>query len=508
MTLRQRLAVTTLAVGLPLVGGMAWFHGYARERAAEEAFAQLAVLHMQNGGRERCEGAPHMWVEGPLHLSGGTHVQPWEGPLAPLRVLPPNTPLFSEEARKQHQHGPGGGLQLYAYDSAFTSANPVAPPLSHALKQAIQDGRAIASSSSNSSDAQPQCDFAVLVRMAWNEGPCSHVLVCRPDGHTHLTWMDRFAPPLTAIIATLAIALVSLFLAIGPVVRRIRKLTRDVRRAAEQQYSVPIEVQGADEVGALARAFNDAGKEIRARISSQETREKALRDFLENTTHDVMIPLTVLQGHLINLKERSAAGQMSDPIVLTSAMNETHYIASLLHNLSIAAKLEAADPAPGDNEVDLNALIVRVSARHLSLAKQQHVQLMHAVPEETVLVRGDVTLIEQAVSNVVYNAVKHHNRMHGHIAVTLARGRDGVTIIRVVDDGPGIEEADMAKLVERYARGNAARSRHPGGRGLGLNIAYRVSQLHHWDMRLSRSEFGGVQVEFIIPRVTPTGSTS
>lgn len=69
--------------------------------------------------------------------------------------------------------------------------------------------------------------------------------------------------------------------------------------------------------------------------------------------------------------------------------------------------------------------------------------------------------------------------------------------LRVLDDGPGIPEGELPHVVERRVRGDAARTRGPGGHGLGLNIAWRVSVLHGWSLQLGRSEYGGLQVDFL-----------
>jgi len=67
--------------------------------------------------------------------------------------------------------------------------------------------------------------------------------------------------------------------------------------------------------------------------------------------------------------------------------------------------------------------------------------------------------------------------------------------LRVIDDGPGIPGAELARLVERGFRGNAARTRSPDGLGLGLNITLRVAELHQLDLRFGPSEYGGLQVD-------------
>src|SRR5262249_39856395 len=106
-------------------------------------------------------------------------------------------------------------------------------------------------------------------------------------------------------------------------------------------------------------------------------------------------------------------------------------------------------------------------------------------------------LLEQAVSNLVYNAICH-NRPGGHAALILED--DGARFrLRVIDDGPGIPEAELAHLVARGFRGNEARTRVPGGQGLGLHIAHplarRVAKLHGFDLALRRSEYGGLEAE-------------
>ncbi|MFY0583466.1 sensor histidine kinase [Cystobacter fuscus] len=124
------------------------------------------------------------------------------------------------------------------------------------------------------------------------------------------------------------------------------------------------------------------------------------------------------------------------------------------------------------------------------------------MPEPPVLVLGDDILIEQAVSNVIYNAVRYNAR-GGHVAVVLEREPGATFRLRVLDDGPGIPEHELPHILERHVRGDAARTRGPGGHGLGLAIASRVTVLHGWSLKLGRSEYGGLQVDFLGEESTP-----
>lgn len=282
--------------------------------------------------------------------------------------------------------------------------------------------------------------------------------------------------------------------AAGPIVRRIRALGTDVRRSAASHYSEPVPAVGDDELADLARAFNQAGEEVRSHLLTLEQREQVLRSFVSNTTHDVMVPLTVLQGHLVGLRKRIDGGGAAAELVV-AALEETHYMASLMHNLGAAAKLEAGEPEIARHPVDLGQVVERVVGRHRPIAQHRAIEVELAVPEEPLRVDGDVTLIEQALSNIVHNAVRY-NHPSGHVAVVLeAREAGRAFSLRVIDDGPGVPEDQLSRLAERNFRGDEARSRRPEGRGLGLHITQEVARRHGFELRIARSAEGGLEVE-------------
>jgi len=377
------------------------------------------------------------------------------------------------------------GVALFAYDAKLVSRNPDAPVIGKTLRRAAEKGADSASTHVTEGEARIQ---RVLVRMSWSEGPCAFVLV------------ERVLPPRPGLFAGLApwpplvvpvlVVLFAILVAIGPVVRRIRRLTGAVQAAARDGYKEGVVVEGSDEIAELARAFDGAGREIRARMDEVASREEALRALLENTTHDVMIPLTVLQGHLTALRDAAEAGERVPAEKVRAAIDEAHYMASLVHNLGVAAKLEGGAPTLRHDPIDLVALVERAVARHRPLARGEDVQLESGVPPEPVVALGDVTLAEQAVGNLVYNAVRY-NHAGGHVAVTLSE-RDGRFTIEIVDDGPGIPAADLERLRARKARGDDARERAPGGRGLGLDIAESVAEAHGWTLTLEPSPHGGL----------------
>jgi two-component system, OmpR family, sensor histidine kinase BaeS len=515
MNLRVRLGVTAVAVTLPMVVGLLWFDAVERRRDAERNLT-ASVAARGPALRARCEAAPASWHEvlppsaGPEPHHEGSRPRerrpggrpeahgPPQGHGRPDDRSPPdehrerpaheprNRPLDQGRSQSEDRQGPRSRpAEAYAYDQDFRSENPAAPVLSAALTEAIE-GRDIAVTPF----VWPGPEIELLLRISRSPGPCAFLLV-----RDSIDPAQSTIRPVSALwLLPMVVVLASVLLSMGPVVRRLRTLTEAARRSASTSYASAVELDGNDEIGELSRAFDAAGREIRARLQEKERRERALRHFLSNTTHDVMIPLTVLQGHLSTLRERAAEGRPVDAAVVISAMDEAHYLASLVNNLSTAARLEVAELHLQRSAVDLNELVQRVIGRHRPIARELGVSLDNAVPERPTVVLADVTLIEQAVSNVTYNAIRY-NRAEGHVAVILEEAAPDRFCLRVIDDGPGISEADLAKLLVRGERGREARTRAPDGQGLGLHIAHRAAELHGFRLSLQPSEYGGLEVK-------------
>jgi two-component system, OmpR family, sensor histidine kinase BaeS len=473
MRLRVRLAVASVAVTLPLLGALSWSDTVAHHRAAERMLtgfmtARLPLL------RDACEATPERWG-GPLPPPA---VRMHEGPPGePPRPPPPPPPTGIRGPRARP-------AEAFAYDETFRSRNPSSPSLPPAVVRDL-GGRdsAIVPFRFGSDDVE------VLLRTPWGTGPCAYVLA---RGSIDASWGALLPDTDVWLLPVLAV-LAAVLLAVGPVVRRIRQLTNAVQRSASTAYTRAVAIDGHDEIADLARAFDAAAGQVRAQLDEKERRERALREFLANTTHDVMIPLTVLQGHLATLRDDAAAGRTLQPGVIGSAMDEAHYLASLVHNLAAAARLDMADVELQLSELDLAALVARVIARHRPIARERQIALESATPPDGPRVEADMTLLEQAVSNVVFNAIRY-NRAGGHVAVILEAPAADRFSLRVLDDGPGIPAAQLATLATRGARGDEARTRAPEGQGLGLHIAYRAAALHGLSLTLQPSEYGGLEV--------------
>lgn len=487
MRLQARLAVATAAVLVPLVLGLTWLDARAKHRAATDQLIELLQRRSQAPtARARCEADPVAYGGplGPRPPDGRPADRPADRP-DPGHDGPPRPLPFP----------PFPPATIRVYDDQGRPAEASAPALPAGLVDGLGDDGVAALRG-----VWPGSKVRVLVRTPWATGPCAYLL---GDGTTAPGWRAAILPASRWWLLPSLAVIVVVLLAVWPVVRRLRRLTRAVERSAADGFGSPIAIDGAldgqdhgnDEVAALARAFAAAAREVAAQLAAKDQRERALRDFLANTTHDVAIPLTVLQGRLATMRRAQVAGEPVPAELVSHAIEDAHHLGALIHNLGAAAKLEAGEPEIVRAPVDLGGVVRRCVARHQPLSDLLGVDLQAAVPEAPLFTLGDVTLLEEAIGNVIYNAI-HYNERGGHVAVVLDPLPPGRYSLAVADDGPGLAPGEAAHLFERAFRGQGARARKPAGRGLGLDIAKRVADTHAMTLTAEEPEEGGLRISF------------
>ena len=469
MRLRVRLAGLLVVAVVPFAIALAVLQGLLVRRNVALATGEALAARLDGPQHDRCEESPETWPER-AWLEGG-----------PGRDRGPNRELRNERRRRARALRGRGPARFFVYDASLVAHRADAPELPPRVRRALQDGDEIAWGMARGPNVH---DHLLVIARVADSGRCAFVATVRPQE----------GPPLAfTIVPALAVSVFTVLLAVlaaGPLVRVLR-LTEAVRRArAGEAVSIPIE--GSDELTELERAIAADRAELAAKVDALQRRDAALTSFVANTTHDVMIPLTVLQNHLLALESR-AEPKSTEAELAAQALGEAHYLGSLLQNLSAAAKLDDVDRPLDRVDVDLADLVARVAQRHRTLAQKKRIALDFAAPER-LAIHADLTLVERMLSNLVHNAIRY-GEPGGHVAIVLepSGGSSGFHL-EVLDDGPGVAPADLARLGERRFRSEAARSRQPTGTGLGLAIAREVAERHGWTLRFEANEPTGLRV--------------
>lgn len=270
-----------------------------------------------------------------------------------------------------------------------------------------------------------------------------------------------WGPPLTFITAVTIALVVTQVLAHG-MTSPLRSMTAAVRAMANGDYSRRVRATSRDEVGELARAFNQMAGDL-------EVADRQRRELIANVSHELRTPISALQAVLENIVD--GVGK-PDEGSLRAALAQTERLGALVTDLLDLSRLEAGvsplrperfavrpwlDAAVGEARVGGRACFA-----------------VHVSPDDLHAV-GDPSRLHQVVANLLDNAVRH-GPADEEITVLAEPGRHGELVLEVLDRGPGIPADARDRVFERFIGGRE--SARGGGTGLGLAIARWVVDLH------------------------------
>ena len=238
------------------------------------------------------------------------------------------------------------------------------------------------------------------------------------------------------------------------------------------------------EVGKLATSLNRMLGRIEESFAVRVESESKLRRFVADASHELRTPLTAIRGFAELHRQGAVSGEEKTKELIGRIEKESIRMGSLVEDLLLLARMDQT-PELAKEPIDLNELIHEVAAS-ASAAGPDHPVTLSLGEEHFIL--GDSTRIHQAVANLLANA-RTHTPIGTPITVTVADSEHEVTVT-VADSGPGLSEADQARVFERFFRADTSRARTKGeGSGLGLSIVDAVMKAHGGSVTLE-SELG------------------
>jgi signal transduction histidine kinase len=209
-----------------------------------------------------------------------------------------------------------------------------------------------------------------------------------------------------------------------------------------------------------------------------------VREISNSIAHDLRTPVARARARLEDAALH-AHGEPELRAAVERAVADLDGITAVFQALMRIAEIEAGARRAAFADVDLGPLLADLADLYGALAEERGLLLVLSVPD-ALPVFGDRELIQQAVANLLDNAIKFSPP--GETVKLSARHSGGFAQIEVADHGPGIPEADRARATERFFRGEQARS--TPGSGLGLALVQAVAQLHEGTLLLQNGNPG------------------
>ena len=226
--------------------------------------------------------------------------------------------------------------------------------------------------------------------------------------------------------------------------------------------------------------------------------DQVRRDFVANISHELRTPLSILRGYIETLLDSPEVSREELSRILGVMERHSKRLDSLAEDLLTLAQLESANPNLQLGDIDLSSFFAELVRDWEKRLANKQLKVIVDVPPDLPMIRADRVRLQEALHNLIDNAVKYAGA-EGEIRLT-ARRRDEEIVLSVSDNGIGISKEDLPRIFERFYRADKARTgENIRGTGLGLAIVKHVAQLQGGRVE-AESEIGkGTTIRVVLP---------
>jgi len=279
--------------------------------------------------------------------------------------------------------------------------------------------------------------------------------------------------------------------------RRVKKIYDDVSLLESSSFR---NRSITTDMATLTREVEKFARDKKIEIETLKVREEYRREFLGNVSHELKTPLFTVQGYLLTLLD----GAMNDKTLrkkyLQRAEKGVERLIYIVQDLDMITKLEVGDLNLNFTRFNIIEVIQNVFDLLEMKADKKGIMLMFDMKYiKPVMVFADQDKIQQVVTNLVMNSIKY-GKENGTTEISIEDLVNNKIIVRVKDNGEGIEQKHVPRLFERFYRVDKSGARSEGGSGLGLSIVKHIIEGHDEKIYVE-SKFGeGSEFSFTLEK--------
>src|SRR5574344_1100268 len=289
---------------------------------------------------------------------------------------------------------------------------------------------------------------------------------------------------IAASIILLAAVLIASFLISLQIVRPINEMQKATDQYRKGNFNFHVRINSPREMAQLGESFNLMSDTITQNITSMKKLETVRKDFVANVSHELKTPVTSIKGFTETLMDGAIDDKETSRRFLGIINTQGTRLMSIIEDLLTLSRLENEGTAPDTVSTNLVELLQHVCDSFTIPASEKHISLVYHPSEKSIPANINPGLIEQAVGNLIDNAIKYCPQNSSVLCLLETEPFENSAShkcarIIVEDDGPGIDDIYKERIFERSYRVDKGRSREAGGTGLGLSIVRHIINLHH-----------------------------
>lgn len=298
-------------------------------------------------------------------------------------------------------------------------------------------------------------------------------------------WSGWIAMPLTLIVSLG----ITYFFSRG-LTSPLRQMRDAAKTMAEGDYTVRVHTgtDSNDEVGQLARSFNEMAEEL-------EHADQMRRDMVANVSHELRTPVSALQAMVENMADGIVD---PTPANLEGILNQTHRLSDLIAFLLDLSRMEAGAASLEIEMFNFHDFIDD-TVEPLEIADGGHGHIIRVRVPRDISMEGDQDRLRQLFTNVIANALKHSADGTEVLIEAHEDTERGLIVANVVNYGSQIPEEARSDIFRRFVKGKTGPGTESGGTGLGLSIARWAAQLHGGTVMVV-DDPRGVNFEISLPK--------
>ncbi|MEM6721765.1 MAG: ATP-binding protein [Bacteroidota bacterium] len=280
--------------------------------------------------------------------------------------------------------------------------------------------------------------------------------------------------------------------------KRVKKIYDDVTLLDISDFhNYPI----TTDMATLTKEIEKFATNKKLEIETLKIRENYRKEFIGNVSHELKTPLFTVQGYILTLLD----GAMEDKSIRKKYLNRAgkgvERLIYIVKDLDMITRLEAGDLNLHMEEFDIIELVQNVfDLLEMKAAKKQISLAFDMNYTKPIMVSADKERIQQVLTNLIVNSIKY-GRNKGTTEISVENLIRNKVIVRVTDNGEGIEKDNIPRLFERFYRVDKSRTRKEGGSGLGLSIVKHIIEAHNEKIYVESEHGVGSEFSFTLEKL-------